>query len=90
MEEEKMLMEQIVSFVEDEDEGNDLSTWLFLFKTVYPFFSDEERRSVSFNAFIDEEAMEVDSEESTTKDNDSDDDSLMSFNYLRSKIRLTP
>ena len=34
-----MLMEQIVSFVEDEDEGNDLSTWLFLFKTVYPFFS---------------------------------------------------
>jgi hypothetical protein len=24
--------------------------------TVYPFFSDEERRSVSFNAFIDEEA----------------------------------
>ena len=28
----------------------------YMMHTVYPFFSDEERRSVSFNAFIDEEA----------------------------------
>ena len=28
----------------------------YMMHTVYPFFSDEERRSVSFNAFIDDEA----------------------------------
>ena len=28
----------------------------YMMHTVYPFFSDEERRSVSFNAFIDEKA----------------------------------
>ena len=28
----------------------------YMMHTVYPFFSDEERRSVSFNAFLDEEA----------------------------------
>ena len=28
----------------------------YMMHTVYPFFSDEERRSISFNAFIDEEA----------------------------------
>ena len=39
VEEEKLLMEQIVSFVEDEDEGNGLSTKLFFFQTVYLFVS---------------------------------------------------
>ena len=28
----------------------------YMMHTVYPFFSDQERRSISFNAFIDEEA----------------------------------
>jgi len=37
---------------------------LFLFPsnmmhTVYPFFSDEERRSISFNAFLDNQAVKV-------------------------------
>jgi len=27
--------------------------------TVYPFFSDEERRSVSFNAFLDKDAVKI-------------------------------
>ena len=31
----------------------------YMMHTVYPFFSNEERRSVSFNAFVDEEAAKI-------------------------------